>query len=167
MTHKTFQRTTAAVCGALIAGSALGQPPAAWGEQSGRAHERPRFMMYASLPFGDAHAERPSFGLRLESAPLRAASLERIPYIDFRLQGRRSTLMLAGVPALHASDSSDGPFGNSIDSVAGWPTSAKVAAAGVVVLGVACATRVICKKHKNDNGSSGYTPPGTGTGTGN
>ena len=173
MKHTTFQRATAAVCGALIAGSAFGQSSAAWGEQSGRPHERPRFFMYANLPFGDARAERPSFGLRFESAPLRAASLERIPYVDFQFQGQRNTLMLAGVPVRHAGDSSDsgdGPFGMSMDSFSNWSTPAKAAAATGAVLVVACATRIICKKHKSDNA---YVPPttgtgpGTGTGTGN
>ena len=165
MTHKTFQRTTAAACAALIASSAFAQSGAAWGEQSGRTHERPRFMMYASLPFGDARAERPSFGLRFESAPLRAASLERIPYVDFRFQRQSSTLMLAGVPALHVSDSSDGSFGSIGGSVEDWPTPLKIATGTAVVLGVACAARLICKKHKND-APAAYTPPPTGTGTG-
>ena len=167
MKHVTFQRTTAGVCAALIAGSAFGQSGAAWGEQSGRTHERPRFMMYASVPFGDVRVERPSFGLRFESAPLRAASMERIPYLDFRFQRQGNTLMLAGVPALHALglDSSDGPFG-SIGSVDDLPTPVKVTGAALIVLGVACATHLICKRHK-DNGPAPYTPPTTGTATGN
>ncbi len=165
MTHKTFQRTTAVVCAALIAGSAFGQSSAAWGEQSGRAHERPRFMMYANLPFGDAQAGRPSYGLRFESAPLRSTSVGRMPLLDFQIQPRHSTLLLAGVPALRMKDSANGSD-SSMDSFLD-PNGPWFWVGGAAVgLAILCATHhLICTRDKDGNYSAPTTPPPTTGGT--
>ena len=88
MKFNSVLRISAAACGALFAGTVLAQ-----------SHDGPRVMMYWQLPLDGVRVQPASFGLRLDSAPLRVASLERLPVFDLRRQAQHTTLHLNGMPA--------------------------------------------------------------------
>ena len=153
----------AAVCGAMLAPAALAQSGAfsSFANVETRNHDGPRVMVYWQLPIDGGRARPASYGLRLDSAPLRAASLARLPLIDFRMQSQRAIVHLSGMPVARWSDSSD-----SSDSIGKWDSLTDPTTPGFWVGWTAAALVVSClsenwpcKKNKS-SGSGGYSPPG-------
>lgn len=152
----------AAVCGAMLAPAALAQSSAArghFGNSGLRNHDGPRVMMYWQMPIDGGRARPASYGLRLDSAPLHAASFARLPLVDFRVQSRSTTLHMSAIPMLRWADSSD--------SFGGWDSLTDPKTPGfwigwsAATLVVLCAAReVICEKNKSSGGGGTYTPPG-------
>ena len=166
MNTKRAGLLAATACGALFAGAAFAQSSATGGplgNLASRPHDGPRLMMYWQLPIDGKQLRPASYGVRLDSAPLRAASLARLPLMDFRMQSQTTTLHLSGVPVVRWNDSSDDPFDSlkGIKEVMTDPSRPGFYVGWTLVTAVVlCASRnVICEKNKS-SGGGGYTPPG-------
>ena len=167
MKHRHAGMIAAAVCAAMLAPAALAQSnttSGASGNAASRHHDGPRVMMYWQMPIDGGRARPAKYGLRLDSAPLHAASHTRLSLIDFRIQSQSATLHLTGMPVARWSDSSD-----PLDSLKGLKeTMTDPSRPGfyvgwtVVTALVLCAAReVICEKNKSSGGGSTYTTPGS------
>jgi hypothetical protein len=121
-------------------------------EPAQRAFQGRGLMLYISMPVNSGILRRPepaSFGLRLEHGSALALN-QRVPLLDFRhtMGGSRSVLA-AGV-LMYDGSSSAGPM-----SWKDRPVLTTVVI-GAAILGLACATNVICGGRHGDP----YEPTG-------
>lgn len=163
MTSHPMRPLAALACAALLPFPALAQTSSAYAlhDMASRHADGPRLSMYWQMPLdGTKTLQSASYGLRLDSAPIRHSIVDRMPLLDLRAGQRQATLMLNGVPAFRLSESSDGK--GKMESL-NWDNPLVWLFTGAAVLGVSCATENWpCRK--NDAQPAAYVPPPT-TGT--
>ncbi len=164
MTSHPMRPLAALACGALLSFPALAQTSSAYALHdmaSMRHADGPRLSVYWQMPLDGAKKLRSaSYGLRLDSAPIRYSMVDRLPLLDLRAGPRQATLLLNGVPTFRLKESSDGgPAG--LESL-NWDNPLVYLLTGAAVLGISCATEHWpCRKDDPAPGST-YTPPPTG-----
>jgi hypothetical protein len=165
MTTHLLRPLAAFACGALLSLSALAQTSSAFALHDMGALRRtdgPRLSVYWQVPFEGPKWRAASYGLRLDSAPIRYSMVDRLPLFDLRAEPHRTSLLFSGVPAFRMTDSSDGGKGKfeSLD----WSNPWVWVITGAATLGIACATENWpCQKNDSKPATTPTgTPPTTG-----
>ena len=167
MTIHLLRPVTTLAAGALLSLSALAQTSSAFTLHdmgSLRRTDGPRLSVYWQMPFEGPRWRAASYGLRLDSAPIRYSMVDRLPLLDLRAEPHRTSLLFSGVPAFRMTDSSGG--GTSKFESLDWSNPLVWLVTGAAVLGVSCVTENWpCQKNDSKPAPTGAPPTTGGTPT--